>query len=539
MKKPVLVVLVLALALAACSSSSGASGDTLRIGTTFTCNSMNPFASFGQTCAMLFRYNYPYLLQYDRSTDEVVGDFATEWQAGQDGLTTTFELRDGTQWSDGKPLTADDVAFTINTIVKFAEGATAGEASSVRNIASAEAAGPTRLTVHYAKPLANALGNLVRLPILPKHVWESHAGGDGAGLKTFANAAPLVSGGPYQLTEYTKGQIALMKPNDRWYGAAPKLPSFGLQFFASPDAMVTALKDNQIDYVAPLPVTSAKAVTEGGFTVTRNPGLRFHDLIINSNTKVAEHRELLDPRVRQAFGQAVDRQKIIDTAYLGYGTPGSTIIPPSTGDWHNSGIKPETFDLNAANTLLDQAGYAKGADGVRVANGQRMSYEVVIPDVEGGEGERALEIVRQDFTKIGVELTPKRTDNSTAFSEITGPDNTYDTFTMAQWGFIAQQDPDFMLAAMRCDQWGAFNDSGYCDPAYDALYDQQASTMDPVQRKQLVWRMQQMIFDAKPYIITHYDDLVEAHSARWQGFPTSAQGVLDSQARPLLAVSKG
>ncbi|WP_169501797.1 ABC transporter substrate-binding protein [Kribbella catacumbae] len=525
------------LLTAGCGGSSGASsqnkgnsGSVLRVGTTFTCNSINPFASTGTTCAMIFRYNYPFLVQYTGS-GAFEGDLATKWTTSGDKLNWTFDLRPGAKWSDGKPLTAADVAFTINTIVKFREGATASEASSVKNVKSATAPTANQVVVTYQKPTANVLGRLLKMPVLPAHVWEKYATGDGMQLKQTPNPAPLVAGGPYRLGKYTKDQIALMEANPNWYGEKPKLSGFGLQFFTSPDAMVNALKNNQIDYAAPLPITAAKPVEQAGFTVSRQPGFRFHDLIINQSPHQKAHPELRNAGVREAFELAVDRKKIIDVAYLGYATPGSSIVPPVTGDWYNPAVKPITFDPAKAAKLLDEAGYRPGPDGIRVAGGKPMSYEVIIPDVEGGEGERALQIVTEDFKKIGVQLKPKPADNATAFDQLTGPGKKYEQFTLSQWGWIAQRDPDFLLNGMTCAQWGSWNDTGYCDEEYDKLYDQQAAAVDDKARQAIVWQMQKMIYDARPYIVTHYDDVVEGHSTRWTGFGQSPLGILDSQSR--------
>lgn len=521
------------------SPAAGKGGGVLRIGTTFTCNSINPFASTGTTCAMIFRYNYPFLVQYI-SSGAVEGDLATKWTTSPDGLTWTFDLRPGAKWSDGKPLTAADVAFTINTIVKYRKGATASEAASVKNVKSASATSPTQVAVTYDKPTANVLGRLVKIPVLPAHVWQQYATGDGMRLKQTPNAAPLVAGGPFLLAKYTKDQIALMEPNPHWYGDKPKPTGFGLQFFSSPDAMVNALKTNRIDYAAPLPITAAKPVEQAGFTVTRQPGFRMHNLIINQSPHQKAHPELREPKVRAAFEAAVDRKRIIEVAYLGFGTPGSSIIPPVSGDWYDPSVKPDAFDLTRAAALLDEAGYKPGPDGIRVAGGATMSYEVIIPDVEGGEGERALQIVTEDFKKIGVQLKPRPADNATAFDQMTGTDKKYDQYTVAQWGWIAQRDPDFLLNAMTCDQWGSWNDSAYCDKKYDEMYERQASTVEDGARKKLVWEMQKTVKDARPYVVTHYDDVVEAHTKSWSGFDTSALGILDSQSRfGLLSSSSG
>src|SRR5262249_30848862 len=155
----------------------------------------------------------------------------------------------------------------------------------------------------------------------------------------------------------------------------PHIDGLGLQFFGTNDAMITALKGGQLDGVTVVPPTAVGAVKAAHFMVPVSQGVVFDDFIINSNPKQnASHRELLNPLLREAFDAAIDRKAIVATSLLGYGTLGSTIIPPATGHWSDPAITPTPFSLAKANQLLNQAGYKMGAGGVRIAAGHPMSY---------------------------------------------------------------------------------------------------------------------------------------------------------------------
>ena len=119
---------------------------------------------------------------------------------------------------------------------------------------------------HYSQPVSNVLAQMQQLPILPQHVWSSLATGNGKKITTFQNGAPMVSGGPFELTQYKKDQLALFDRNPHWWGATkPKITGFGLQFFANADAMVTALKTGQIDMIGEsTPATAVADPEEGG-----------------------------------------------------------------------------------------------------------------------------------------------------------------------------------------------------------------------------------------------------------------------------------
>jgi peptide/nickel transport system substrate-binding protein len=511
-------------------SAGGVEGGVLKIGTSNQLDSLNPFVAFSAASYQAFIYDYPYLLGIGPSTD-FVPDFATKWQSSADGKTWTFTTTAGAKWSDGQPLTADDAAWTISTIKRFQAGPTALFSGNVAHLASAVATDPTTLTLTYEAPVANVLAQLAQVPILPRHVWERYAGGSGKGLKTFGNPAPWVSGGPFQLVKFDKGQDVLFKANPTWYGQKPHIDGWGLTFYSNDDAMLQALRNGQIDAITNVPDTESDALQKDGFVLESTPADGFYELMFNSNPNKPEHRELLDPEVRAALEHAVDRQRIIDVAYLGHGTLGASVVPPSTGKWNDPSIKPLPFDIGEANQMLDTLGFARGADGIRVADGHPMSYQVVFPTgALSGFGDRLFQIIQNDFQQVGVRVAPQKLDDSAAFDAIGAPTDadgnyTYGSYDMAIWDWYPYYDPDYILSVFTCAQYGNLSDSAYCNKEYDRMYSEQSVTLEPQARLDLVYRMQQMLNRDKPYIVLAYPDIVEAHSKDWTGFvETPGQG---------------
>jgi len=532
-----------ALVTAACSggspqntsSPSGGQvkkGGTLRLGTASGIDSLNPFVTFQQDSYSSFEYIYPFLVQYDTKSLQFAPDFASSWETSSDGLTWTFHTRPNAKWSDGQPLTAEDAAWTFETIIKYQKGPTANFGQDFAHVSSITTPDPNTLVITYKKPVAVVLSNLQQVPILPEQVWGKYATGDGKGLKTYPNeppnGQPMVGGGPFVLAKYQKKQIALFQANPSYYGTEPHIDGFGLQFFDNDDAMVSALKTGQLDAIETVPATSVSTLKAGGANVFIGPGLEFHDFIINSNPKKTKNPELLNPQVKMAFEYAIDRNEIVKTAWLGYGQPGTTIVPPGTGTWHDSSIKALPFDLDKANQILDALGYTKGSGGIRVANGHPMSYTVIFPHDEQGSGDRAFTIIQNDFSQIGVKLTQKPMDDSAAFAAITAPGETgYTEFDLAMWDWVPLEDPDFILSVMQCNQFGAWSDSGYCNADYDKMYLDQSAAVDPKQRLQIVYQMQKKIFDDRPYIVLNYQDILDAWTNGWTGFVESNQGLFN------------
>ena len=531
----VATLLLVASVVAGCggskSSSSGTTGSvkeggTLRLGTSSRIDSLNPYVAFNQDAYSTFMYIYPFLVQYDKDLN-FTPEFATKWETSKDGLTWTFHTVPNAKWSDGKPLTAEDAAWTINTDVKYQGTGGANTAGLIAHIKSASAPDPNTLVVKYEKPVGNVLSQFQQLAILPKHIWAGYTGHKGADLKTFPNAAPIVSGGTFILTKFKKDEIALFERNPSFYGPKPHIKGFGLRMFSNDDALVSAMKSGEIDAIESVPPTAIDTLKKAGVIVSIVPGVTTNDFIFNANTKKTNHRELLNLKLREAFAHAIDRDKIIKVAWLDTAKPATSFIPPATGDWHNPNLKPETFDLAKANQLLDELGYKKGSGGIRTAGGHKMSYEVIVPnDLTGVD--RTFQIIQADFQKIGVELKQRSLDSSAAFDVITAPDGKYLNFDLAMWDWVPLIDPDFMLSVVTCAQYNGWSDSGYCNKAYDAMYSQQGTTLDQAKRRQVVWAMQDKLFKERPYILLNYENWISAHSKGWTGFVSSPQGDFNS-----------
>src|SRR6266568_4418362 len=154
--------LLVAIGIAACSgSSSGGGGSSsggtlLRVGTLNKFEQTNPFNAFNFTDYFVQQMEYPYLIQYN-GQGQIIPDFAKSWSTSPDGKTWTFHLVPHAKWSDGKPLTSADVAFTLNTIIKYQTGATALDEAYVTGMKDAVAPDPATVVLHYTGPVATVL----------------------------------------------------------------------------------------------------------------------------------------------------------------------------------------------------------------------------------------------------------------------------------------------------------------------------------------------------------------------------------------------
>ena len=500
-------------------------GGILRIGSTDHIDSLNPFVAFNAQAYIAFVMTYPVLVQYGPGY-VFEGDWAESWETSPDGLVWTFTVKPGS-WSDGTPLTAEDGAWTCNTIVQYAKGPTASLAPFLSHVKECSAPDPQTLVVTYDEPVGNVLPQLQQFFVLPKHVWEQHTGNNGKDLKKVRpeESLPLVAGGAFTITKHEKKGATIYEKNPGFYGQEPYVDAVGLQIFTNEDAMVEALRAGDLDAIDELPPNAVEAFeSDEAFVVTRSPGFQVNNFIFNSNPDKTKNRELLDPKVREAFALAIDKQAIADTAYAGNAKPWASIVAEPAGDWVNPNLEPEPFDVALANQILDEAGYARGSDGIRVdQDGEKMSYEVITPT--GVQGiNREFEIARAGLEQIGIEVTQKALDDTTAFEEIGAPDWKYLDFDLAMWDWVGYLDPDFVLSVVKCDQYGGWSDTGYCNPAYDELYAQQGVTVDQDARHEIVWEMQQILYDDRPYIQLVDLEYITAYSTGWDGLQPELAG---------------
>ena len=503
-------------------------GGILRIGSTDQIDSLNPFVAFNAQSYIAFVMTYPILVQYDENL-AFEGDYAESWETSDDGLVWTFKLKPGAKWSDGEPLTAEDAAWTGTTILKYKDGAAASLAPFLSHVKTLEAPDENTLVITYEQPVGNVLPQLQQFFILPKHVWEPRLGTNGKGLKTFKveSELPIVGGGPFFVSKFDKKGTTIYEKNPGYYDGpeTPYVDAVGLQFFTNEDAMFAAFKEGELDVIDEVPLKAVASLKQDDrFVVESTPGAQVNNMIFNSNPKKPKNRELLDPKVREAIAHAIDRDEIARTVYAGLAKPVASIVAPVSGEWMNPDLKPEEFDIDLANQILDEAGYERGPDGIRLdKEGEKMAYEVITPT--GVQGiNREFEIVRNGVDQIGIKLTQKSLDDTTAFEEIGAPDYTYMEFDLSMWNWVGYFDPDFVLSVVGCDQYGGWSDTAYCNPAYDKLYQQQGVTIDQDERREIVYEMQEILYNDRPYIQLVNLEFVWAVAKGWDNYEGKLSG---------------
>ena len=297
---------VIAIALTGCSSNAGnggGQGGTLRIGTSSGISSLNPFVGFNQDDYATWMYIYPTLVQYDTTKPnyDFVPNFAQSWELSKDGLKLDLPHPPNATWSDGQPLTADDVAWTFSMIMKFQHGPTGAWANSVQIEDDRGARRQHRRRRPTSGRPATALSDLGMTPILPQHVWEPvrHRRRQGAQdvSPTSPRTASRSSAAARSSSRSTRRTTSRCSSATRTStGTQPHIDGFGLQFFRDEDAMVTALKTGQLDAIKRSRRRASSTLKAAGMQVYDGPGAaRSATSSSTSNPNKPEHRGAAEP----------------------------------------------------------------------------------------------------------------------------------------------------------------------------------------------------------------------------------------------------
>ena len=400
------------------------------------------------------------------NTDLTIGyDLATGYSASEDGLTWTVTIRDDAYFTDGEQLTAEDVAFTYNTV----------KASSPVNdftmLDYAEAADDTTVVFHMTRPFSIWPYTMAVVGIVPEHAYDSATYG----------ANPIGSG-RYMLEQWDRGQQVILTANPDYYGEAPEMQRVVILFMEE-DAAFLAAQAGQVD-VAYTSATYSNETVEGyslaSYASVDNRGINLPAVPAGTDSegRAAGNDFTADVRVRRAINIGVDRQEMIDNVLNGYGTPAYSICDQLP--WYNEASEVE-YDPEAAAALLDEAGWIMGEDGVRTKDGARAELNLLYSNGDSVRQALAADLANQ-LGELGIACT----------IEGVGWDTAYDRALSAPmlWGWGAHTPMELYNIYHTIGDTGSAQYSPYSNETVDGYMDEALMSADLEQSYEL-WRKAQ------------------------------------------------
>ncbi|WP_435606103.1 ABC transporter substrate-binding protein [Streptomyces ardesiacus] len=417
------------------------------------------------------------------------------------GRTYTYTLRDGVKFSDGEPLTAEDVVYTYRTVLDEKTNNTArSELDAVEDV---RASGDDTVVFTLKYPYAPFAARTV-LPVVPEHV----AGGQDPNTGDF-NTEP-VGTGPYVLTHWSKGEKLSFKANPHYWGDKPAVRSFTMAVIADDTVRATRLRSGDLDGAVLPPNLAVTFEKDDGRRTYRARSYDFRAVTLPTSNKVTGDRA-----VRRALDAAVDRQAMVDRILDGAGRPAYGPLPVDD-PWYERGIE-RPHDLAGAQRILDEAGWKPGPDGVRAKDGRRASFTLFYPSGDKVRQDHALAYA-SDAKKAGIEVKVEG-----ATWEVIEPRMKTDA-VLAGLGSVG--DPDFGLYTLLHSTLagdGFNNMAHYDNPAVDKALDAGRRSQDPDKRAAAYDTIQQALVDDPGYtFLTHIDHLYVL-ADRWEGLTTQLE----------------
>jgi len=471
------------------------------------------------------------------ATGAYVPELATDWTVSEDGLTWTLTIRDDATFHDGTPVTAEDVAYSIQLYRDTPDFPYLP--SYATYFEDIQAPDETTVTLTTAEPLGNFEANMVFMYVVPKHIWEPAVAAvpcEGTASPPPEESAPppcgalafeneeMIGSGPFKLHEASQGEYVILDANKDYWGTVPAIDGVVFQTITNPDARVTALTTNNVDAISEFPATAVSALrNEPNITVNladiaAGGSLRdvFFNMVADEDCPdggvCSGHPALKDVAVRQALATAFDKQQIVDVATLGTASLGLSLVPPGLGDFYANEVADYPFDVDAANAMLDDAGYEDtDGDGIREClpsqDCDNLTFRFNYAD-DIDTAPREAELIAANWEQIGVATEIQGIDPDTLTENFCCPIFDYDVIL---WGWGSDPDPAFLLGVAVCTEIDTgFSETGYCNPDYDALYDAQAVETDHEARVEMIHEMQQILVDDVPYIIPYYAQSLSA-----------------------------
>ena len=506
--------LCLVLAARGASWASGGApdyGDTIVVGSIGDASTLIPMLASDATSHEIAGLIYNGLVKYDGDLN-LVGDLASSWDVSRDGLTITFHLRKGVRWEDGHPFTSADVLFGFKTIID--PRTPTAYAGDFLEVARAETPDPYTFRVTYKRPFAPALSSWGNIVVLPRHLLE------GKDITKSPLGRRPVGLGPYRLKEWKTQERIELVYNPGYFEGRPYLDGYVMRIIPDPATMFLELKSGGLDWMGLSPMQYKRQTDTPFFRANfkKYKYLSFSYTYLGYNLRNPLFR---DKRARQAISYAIDKEEIIRGVLLGYGVEATGPYKPDAW-FYNPNVRRYPYDPKRARELLAELGWKDhDGDGWLDRDGRRFSF-TVITNQGNPLRDRTAQIIQYRLRQVGIEMKI-RTLEWTAFINDFIDKRRFEAVIL---GWTLGQDPDIY------DIWHSsktgekqLNFVGYKNPEVDRLLVEGRRTFDRERRKEIYWRIQEILAEDQPYTFLYVPMALPVIHRRFRGIKPAPAGI--------------
>lgn len=475
-------------------------GGTLRWGLSTDPPNLDPHVSSGSAAANVKMNVYSGLVRYD-AEGNITPDLATDWEISDDGLTYTFNLRDGVTFHDGTPFTSEDVKFSLERIIDPETGAYLSSALEV--IEAIETPDEGTVVLRLSEPHAALLPYLARAEaqIVSKAFVEG--GGD--------LNAEMIGTGPFMFVSREPGvSIELTRNPDYYEEGKPYLDGITFVPYADEQTRVVALEAGDVDIIEYVPWKDMSAIEENpNLTLYADEGAAFMTLIFNQAREPFD-----DPLVRRAFGYAIPRDAILRVAFFDRGSPiTGGLIPPNSAYYNEELEGTYGYDPERALELLAEAGWTDSdGDGILDKDGEPLSVDLMSTSTYGMHMQTA-QVVDQALRELGVDVNLELEEWSVVVARQQEGD--FD-FRVHGLGMMVE-DPDFLAAYFLPDAFYA-SISGIDDPELGESLERGRTSTDESARREAYLEFEERFLETAPWVHLTWRTQGEAAQDDVEGF---------------------
>jgi len=464
---------------------------------------LNPFTQPQQLpTTQVLKVVFSTLTRYRPGDLQPVGDLATSWQPLEGAKVWEFKLKRGVKWHDGKPLTAADVKFTLESIVD--PKVKALFRSALKGLQRVDVVDDATVRIVFDQPFASLPIVLAwNVVIAPKHLLE---GKDLNDLSDFAQKP--VGTGPFKFKEAVKGSHITLDANPDYHDGRPKLRTIVFKVIPDINTVVAQLRTGELDLAVVEAVhrETLERAPQLGFKVTQLPST-FN--ISFNNTRWP----FTDRLVRQALIHGLNRELLVQRVVRGDAPVASSPYARAFGPFFNASLKPYAYDVGRAKALLAEAGFKPGPDGILQKDGKRLAFELMV-DKGNPVREQVALYAQQAWKQLGLEVKLVVEEWSVYIKKGNQlPAGDYDARTT--WRITAP-DPD---KTPEFTTGGINNHYAYANPEVDRLMAEARGVTDHARRVAMYHRIQELIYQDAPQAWINYQTEILAMNKRVRDYP--------------------
>ena len=507
-----LLIFIVAIPLIGCGGDSQSQHGAFTYAEKSDPSSLDPALVSEVVGGNIDRYLFEGLIRYDSKTSEVQPAVAESWDTSDDATVYTFHLRSGVKFSDGSDVTADDFVYgwtralnpaTMSSMaseifapVKGAQAVAEGQATTLAGVQAVDSH-TLKVTLDY--PMADfvsLLGHPAASPV-PKKAVED---------KTLNFAEHPVGNGPFIVKSWTHDDSVVLEKNPNYYGDAGKLDTITVKIIPNPATAIAELKAGNVDAVRDIPAGQTDSLrNDSSVKFYQGASDSVHYLAFDVTKAPFDN-----PKVRQAFAAAIDRDTIANKVFQGQESPADGLVPTSVPG-HQNGAMQVTFDPDKAKSLLAEAGYPGG-------NGLPA---ITINYPGAGSAADAAQAIQAQLKNIGVQVEIGAVDPGVFGEQMAS--GSFSCFLVA-WQADAPNLDGYLFPLFDSENMGATDVFKYSNPAVDKLLTDARSTTDAAARTGIYNDVERKILSDLPAVPVTFGQQTMVYAPRVTNFVVTPLG---------------